>query len=490
MDQVINIPSERLVIYQILLDRFCAGPSESFHTEREHKRESGSFWCGGSLKGVLSKLDYICSLGCNAVWLSPWQKNTKDGYHGYHIVDYFSVDPRFGTMEDLRAVAQACHVRGLSLIGDFVPNHVSSEHPIFLEAKNNPASPHRSWFFWQDEAPGYECFLTFGELAKLNLDDPACQKHIIDAAKFWLDQGIDVLRLDHCLGPTNTFWLAFVAELRRHKPSVRLFGEAFFEPYFGPKEISTLRVPGKESIQRNAKLFRGIGLGFMSFNFAMRPYVGVLDGVLDFGYRSIIHSYATSSLPWLLRRMILSFRLWLHSLTFPTGFTLLRFVDNHDVERLMFECKNDVGRFIDAMRMSFKMSGQHPMVIYQGTEIGMSQPRSFSAFGPYGDLMCRTCMPWASMSPVLVRAMSPVQEHSPARNEILLQNEERQRDMSPMKAWQKATTYLKDMLNKEAATKMNNGKAADETFPNDSQSIFEAIRFFAQAKVEGVSGQL
>jgi glycosidase len=392
--EVINIPSERLVIYQILLDRFSAGPGEKFHTEREHLRESGSFWCGGSLKGVLSKLDYICSLGCNAVWLSPWQKNTKDGYHGYFITDFFSVDPRFGEIKDLQAISKACHDRGLLLIGDFVPNHASSQHPFFLEAQKDPTSQYRSWFFWQDEAPGYECFLQFAELAKLNLDDPDCQKHIIDAAKFWVDQGVDMLRLDHCLGPTNTFWQAFVKEVRKHKPTIRFFGEAFFEPYFGPKEVSTLRVPGKERIQLGGKIFRGIGLGFMSFNVAMRPYVGVLDGCLDFGYRSIIHSYATSSLPWLLRRILLSLRVWLHSLVFPRDFTLLRFVDNHDVARLMFECKDDQGRFLDAMRMSFKLSGGHPMVIYQGTEVGLSQPRSFAAFGPYGDLMCRTCMPW------------------------------------------------------------------------------------------------
>lgn len=399
-DNVVNIPSERLVIYQILLDRFAAGPGEKFHVEREHVRESGSFWCGGNLKGVLSKLDYICSLGCNAIWLSPWQKNNKDGYHGYHITDFFGVDPRFGETKDLQIISKACHDRGLLLIGDFVPNHASREHPFFLEAQKDPQSQYRSWFFWQDEAPGYECFLQYAELAKLNLDDPSCRKHIIDAAKFWVDQGVDMLRLDHCLGPTHTFWQAFVAEVRKHKPSVRFFGEAFFEPYFGPKEVSTLRVPGKESILRYGRLFRRLGMDFMSFNVAMRPYVGVLDGALDFGYRSIIHTYATSSFPWLLRRIMLSVRLWLHSLAFPrTGFTLLRFVDNHDVARLMFECGDDQGRFLDAMRMCFKMSGRHPMVIYQGTEVGMSQPRSFEAFGPYGDLMCRACMPWQWVQP-------------------------------------------------------------------------------------------
>jgi glycosidase len=388
------IPNEKLVIYQVLLDRFAAGNDQQMRYDHQHLREGGKFWCGGSLKGVLDKLDYIQALGCNALWLSPWQQNTNDAYHGYHIMDLFKVDPRFGTEADIINIAQQCRVRGMMLIGDFVPNHISSQHQYFVEAQKDSASQYRDWFFFRQKPPGYECFLTFGEIAKLNLDNPACQKHVIDAAKYWVDRGVDVLRLDHCLGPTNSFWRAFVAALKAHKPTVQLYGEAFFEEYFSEEQVSTLRVPNPYRILWGAKLLRMLGFRHAAFDVAMRPYVGILDGCLDFGYQAIVQDYATSPLPRPIRALLAHFRLAIHRLFFPASFALLRFADNHDMNRLMFKCGGDEKKYLEGMRFLFGQSGRHPVVLYQGDEIGMNQPMSFEEFGGYGDLMCRSCMPW------------------------------------------------------------------------------------------------
>lgn len=388
------IPNERLVIYQVLLDRFAAGPGQTFHREREHQRELGFFFCGGTLKGVLSKLDYINeTLGCNALWLSPWQCNTPDGYHGYHIIDLFKVDPRFGTLEDLHDIARACRKRGMMLIGDFVPNHLSSMHPYFLEAQKQRDSPYRQWFFFREKHPGYECFLTFAEIAKLNLDFPACRQHVIDAAKYWVDQGIDILRLDHCLGPSHTFWRAFVDELKAHKPGIKLYGEAFFEEYFTEEQVSTLRVPNPYGILKRANFFRKLGMRYAAFDMAMRPYVGILDGCLDFGYQAIVQDYATSRLPWVLRRFFAACKIVFHNFLFPSNFALLRYPDNHDMDRLAHVCADDK-RYIESLQLLFGRSGRHPVVLYQGDEFGMRQPKTFKEFGAYCDLMCRSCMPW------------------------------------------------------------------------------------------------
>eukprot|EP00929_Paragymnodinium_shiwhaense_P065380 TRINITY_DN32782_c0_g1_i1.p1 TRINITY_DN32782_c0_g1~~TRINITY_DN32782_c0_g1_i1.p1 ORF type:complete len:437 (+),score=54.48 TRINITY_DN32782_c0_g1_i1:117-1427(+) len=390
------VENENLVIYQILLDRFAPTPGKPLLVESEHVRDQGpeTFWCGGTLKGVLDKLDYIQELGCNAVWLSPWQTNSPDGYHGYFITDLFSVDPRFGTLEDIRDISRECRRRNMQLIGDFVPNHISRHHPYFREAQQSVASQYRKWFFFREQAPGYECFLTCPEIVKLNLDDADCQRYVTDAAKFWLDQGVDVLRLDHCLGPTHSFWRVFVDQLRQHKPSVKLYGEAFFEEYFTEEQTATLRVPNVDKILWWSRFWRKVGLPHGAFNVAMRPYVGLLDGCLDFGFQSIVQDFATSRLPWWLRRAVASFRMFVHELFFPPSFTLLRFADNHDMNRLMFMCGNNQERYLQAMGLLFRCSGRNPVVLYQGDELGLSQAKSFADFGSHGDLLCRTCMRW------------------------------------------------------------------------------------------------
>merc|ERR1712187_572238 len=147
-----------------------------------------------------------------------------------------------------------------------------------------------------------------------------------------------------------------------HKPSVKLYGEAFFEEYFTEEQVATLRVPNPYGILWRANIFRKLGMGFAAFDMAMRPYIGLLDGCLDFGYQAIVQDYATSPLPWVLRRILASFRLAFHNFLFPSSFTLLRYADNHDMNRLAHVCKNE-DRYIEAQNLLFTCSGRHPVVI-------------------------------------------------------------------------------------------------------------------------------
>ncbi len=86
----------------------------------------------GDLRGIESKLDYISDLGCNGIWLTPVM--AAPSYHKYDTTDYYMIDPAFGTNEDFKALADACHERGIRLIIDLVINHSSNEHPWFKEA--------------------------------------------------------------------------------------------------------------------------------------------------------------------------------------------------------------------------------------------------------------------------------------------------------------------------------------------------------------------
>ena len=131
------------VIYHIFIDRFFRGGSRSNHIGDETK----PVFCGGNLQGVTEKLDYLSDLGINTIWLSPFNQTTA--YHGYHVTDFFKVEKRFGGLKAFRQLVRAARSRRIRLIMDFVPNHVSIEHPFFKQAIRNARSPFRRWFYWK-----------------------------------------------------------------------------------------------------------------------------------------------------------------------------------------------------------------------------------------------------------------------------------------------------------------------------------------------------
>ena len=113
----------------------------------------------GDLRGLTSRLDYIndgnpastSSLGANCIWLMPIDKSMS--YHGYDVVDYYHVDPRYGTDDDFRNLVAEAHKRGIHVIVDFVPNHTGSQNPWFQAALRDPASPYRDWYRWSKTLP-------------------------------------------------------------------------------------------------------------------------------------------------------------------------------------------------------------------------------------------------------------------------------------------------------------------------------------------------
>src|ERR1700679_2329151 len=106
----------------------------------------------GDLHGILARLDYLVSLGVDAIWISPFYPSPMVDF-GYDVADYTGVDPLFGTMEDFDALIAGVHERGLKLILDFVPNHTSDQHPWFLESRSSRTNPKRDWYLWRDPGP-------------------------------------------------------------------------------------------------------------------------------------------------------------------------------------------------------------------------------------------------------------------------------------------------------------------------------------------------
>ena len=173
----------------------------------------------GDLPGLISKLDYIKSVGVNCVWILPiYPSPLKDD--GYDIADYYDVHPDYGTIEDFKHLVQAAHERGLKVIADLVLNHTSDQHPWFQTARSDPNSKYHDYYVWSDTNDKYsdariifldteESNWTYDEKAgqyfwhrfyssqpDLNYDNPDVREEMLNVMKFWLDLGIDGFRAD------------------------------------------------------------------------------------------------------------------------------------------------------------------------------------------------------------------------------------------------------------------------------------------------------
>jgi alpha-glucosidase len=173
----------------------------------------------GDLAGVVEKLDHVAALGVDGVWLSPFFRSPMKDY-GYDVADYCDVDPLFGTLADFDAVVARAHALGLKVVIDQVYSHTADVHPWFVESRASRDNPKADWYVWADAkpdgAPPNNWQAMFGggawewdsrrrqyylhnfliEQPDLNVRLPAVQDALLDAARFWLDRGVDGFRLD------------------------------------------------------------------------------------------------------------------------------------------------------------------------------------------------------------------------------------------------------------------------------------------------------
>ena len=121
-----------MVVYQIWPRSFCDGDGDGI----------------GDLKGILSKLDYIKSLGADAIWFSPLFVSPQADY-GYDIADYRDINPEYGDMDTFKKVLAGCHERGMKVFMDLVVNHTSTEHHWFKEACKSVDNPYHDYYIWR-----------------------------------------------------------------------------------------------------------------------------------------------------------------------------------------------------------------------------------------------------------------------------------------------------------------------------------------------------
>lgn len=195
-----------MVVYQIWPRSFCDGNGDGI----------------GDLWGVYSKLDYIKSLGADAIWFSPLYPSPNADY-GYDVADYRSIAPEYGDLDIFKKVLDGAHERGMRVIMDLVINHTSTEHEWFKLSRDKN-DPHHDYYFWRaprrarngarkepnnwdsffggdaweyDEELGeYYLHIFAREQADLNHDNPALRREIVDIMRYWLDMGVDGFRED------------------------------------------------------------------------------------------------------------------------------------------------------------------------------------------------------------------------------------------------------------------------------------------------------
>jgi oligo-1,6-glucosidase len=173
----------------------------------------------GDLRGIISKLDYIKSLGVDVVWLNPIF-SSPNADNGYDISDYRGIMTEFGTMEDFDSLLAGMHQRGIRLVLDLVANHCSDQHPWFVQARSSRDNAFRNYFHWWPAEKGkpaarYSFFDVNNDAWKLdpqtnawylhyfsvqqpdlNWENQAVRKEIYDIMRFWFDKGVDGFRMD------------------------------------------------------------------------------------------------------------------------------------------------------------------------------------------------------------------------------------------------------------------------------------------------------
>jgi glycosidase len=247
------------VIYLIMPDRFADGdqsknaPADA--PAAANDRRNARAFHGGDLRGVINHLPYLKDLGVTALWLTPWYDNwngvkncdkpwcPNTYYHGYHAIDYYAVEDRFGDMATLRELIEKAHALGLKIIQDQVANHVGSQHPwvkdpplddwfhgtLAQHSRNrfqNSAllSPHANWDEFRNTLDGWFS----DDLPDMNQEEPEVARYEIQNALWWVGTtGLDAIRQDTIQYMPRSFIRDLSNALHRQFPRMWMVGEVF-----------------------------------------------------------------------------------------------------------------------------------------------------------------------------------------------------------------------------------------------------------------------
>ena len=349
----------------------------------------------GDLNGIRKRIPYLKELGINAVWLNPIFVSPQVD-NGYDVSNYFAIDPKMGTMEDMDNLIKEMHEAGIHVIMDFVLNHTSDQHPWFQDAIKNPESIYRDYYIfagennqrpnnwgsffggsvWEKDPAGTGQFyfhLFDKRMPDLNWKNPEVRHAMTEIAKYWLEKGIDGLRLD-------AFIHIAKADLRQNFPVNSKDEEPVIaEPFFAnlPQVQKWMR-PFCEEIKQDYPDALLLGeAASANVNLAV-DYTNkdnhLMDSVITFRYftedqskidPSFLSNYQPKQLDWVKFKQ--NQTIWQQTLSGISKPTL--YWNNHDMARLATRiAKNDTQARSLAMLMYLQCGIP---IIYYGEELGM-----------------------------------------------------------------------------------------------------------------------
>jgi len=357
----------------------------------------------GDLKGIMARLDYLKTLGVDALWLTPVYVSPQVD-NGYDIADYLAIDPAYGTMEDFEALLAAAHGRGIRIVMDIVVNHTSTEHAWFKSALGDKNSPYRDYYIWKDPVEGgvpnnwqskfggsaweldpatgqYYLHLFAREQADLNWENPAVRAEVKKIIHFWAKKGVDGFRLDviNLISKDQRFPSDEVGDGRRFYtdgPRIHEFLQDVSRDVFAPVGAMTVGEMSSTSLEHCQRY-------------------GALDGselsmVFNFHHLKVDYpngdKWTKAPFDFLeLKRIFNHWQSGMHG----EGWSAL-FWCNHDQPRIVSRF-GDEGehRVVAAKMLASTLHGlQGTPYIYQGEEIGMTNP-GYQHIDDYQDVESR-----------------------------------------------------------------------------------------------------
>ena len=434
----------------------------------------------GDLRGLMSRLDYIASLGVDAIWIAPFFKSPMIDF-GYDVADACDVDPMFGTLADFDELLAEAHRRGLRVIIDQVPSHTSIEHPWFAESRMDRTNPKADWYVWadprEDGTPPNNWLAIFGGGAwqweprrrqyylhnflvsqpDLNFHNPDVVDAVIQNLRFWLDRGVDGFRLD-------AINFCFHDRLLRDnpaKPRELRTGRGFSQDnpyayqfhYFNNTQPENLRFV--ERVRRLMDEYPGtVTLGEVSSEDSlgtMAEYVAPGRLHMSYSFELLTENgsarYIRDTVEALEAKIGDGWACWA--------------ISNHDVQRVVSRWgRGTAGADFAILLSTLLCSLRGSACIYQGEELGLTEAElSFEQLqDPYGIAFwpdfkgrdgCRTPMPWtpdhsAGFSETAPWLPIPA-EHRPLAVSLQEQNPASTlQRFRQMVAWRQRKTVLRD----------------------------------------------
>ena len=339
--------------YQIFPERFYRHKKAKKHSKKlalwhaEPKRDN---FFGGTIKGVMEKLDYIEQLGAQVIYFTPLFYAPSN--HKYDTIDYFKVDPDFGTEEELKELIDACHQRNIRVVFDAVFNHMGMENPIFKDLLlQGEKSQYADWIYPKSwplsiEERNYETFDYVPHMPKWRTATPEVEDYLCQVGEYWIDRvGIDGWRLDVSDEVEHAFWKHFRERIKKKKPDALICGEIW--------QVATPWLRGDEF-----DTVMNYPLGFAILDWLAKGTIDAKEFYLRIERIRALYPEPVLSSLWNL-------------------------LDSHDTPRLLTLCEDDKTQAKLAAFFQFATIGSP--VLYYGDEIGMSGG---------ADPLCRGGMQW------------------------------------------------------------------------------------------------